>query len=51
MTDPFARLRVEHPGTFATPKRIAQLSRERFKPWPLYKPQPRKERLNATRSK
>ncbi len=38
MTDPFARLRAEHPGVFATPERIAELSRERFKPWPLYKP-------------
>ncbi len=38
MTDPFAVLRAEHPGAFATPERIAQLAAERFKPWPLYKP-------------
>ncbi len=38
MTDPFAALRAEYPSAFPTPERIAQLSRERFKPWPLYKP-------------
>lgn len=37
MTDPFASLRAEHPGRFASPERIAELSRERFKPWPLPK--------------
>ncbi len=37
MTDPFAALRAEHPTRFASPERIEQLSRERFKPWPLPK--------------
>ena len=37
MTDPFAALRAEFPGRFASPERIAELSRERFKPWPLPK--------------
>lgn len=42
MTDPFASLRQSHPGRFASPERIEQLSRERFKPWPLLKVQPRR---------
>ncbi len=37
MTDPFAALRAEHPNRFASPERIEQLSRERFKPWPSAK--------------
>lgn len=37
MTDPFSALRAEHPGRFASPERIDQLSRERFKPWPSAK--------------
>lgn len=37
MTDPFASLRGEHPGRFATSERIEQLSLERFKPWPSAK--------------
>ena len=42
MTDPFAPFRADHPGRFATPERIEQLSRDRFKPWPLPKVQPRR---------
>lgn len=42
LPDPFAALRTEHPGRFASPERIAELSRERFKPWPLLKVQPRR---------
>ncbi len=34
MTDPFAPFRAEHPNRFASPERIAELSSERFKPWP-----------------
>ncbi len=37
MTDPFAALRAEHSTRFASPERIEQLSRERFKPWPSAK--------------
>lgn len=37
MTDPFSALRAEHPGRFASPERVEQLSRERFKPWPAPK--------------
>ena len=38
MIDPFSALRDEHPGRFASPERIAQLSRERFVPLPACKP-------------
>ncbi len=37
-TDPFIRHRAEHPNRFASPERIEQLSRERFKPWPTVTP-------------
>ncbi len=40
MTDPFAALRAEHPNRFASPERIAQLERERFKFWPMPKCKP-----------
>ncbi len=38
MSDPFANLRAEHSNRFASPERIAELARERFKPWPTVLP-------------